>query len=368
MHILFYFCENMSHCIAYCSKLNKKMSKNSITIHDIAKELKISASTVSRALNDNPRISEKTKEEIKRVAHDLGYQPNVMASNLRNRKSNTIGIVVPLINRHFFSSFISGVEDVAFKLGYSAIISQSKDLLANEKQIVHSMFSNRVDGIIASISMQTDVFDHFHVFEASGTPIVFFDRVIPQLKSHKIVVDDFGVGFKATQHLIDQGYKRIAHLAGPTVLHTYNDRMSGYKSALAENGMEQKDEYIIYSRLTRIDGQDAIEQLMSLPTPPDALFCGNDTSALSVLSYLKEHGVSVPQEFGLIGFSDEPASALVTPSISTLKQPAYEMGVKAAELLISEIENRQHAGVHQRIVVPTELIVRESSSRIKKEV
>ncbi len=340
------------------------MSKqNSITIHDIAKELKISASTVSRALNDNPRISEKTKNKIKAAAQAMGYQPNVMASNLRNRKSNTIGIVVPLINRHFFSSFISGVEDVAFKLGYSVIISQSKDLLANEKQIVQSMFSNRVDGIIASISMQTDEFEHFDLFAASGTPIVFFDRVVPQLKSHKIVVDDFGMGFKATQHLIDQGYKRIAHLAGPTVLHTYNDRMAGYKSALEKNGLQVEKDYIVHNRLTRIDGQDAIKYLLSLPKPPDALFCGNDTSALSVLAYLKENGIAVPQEFGLIGFSDEPASALVTPSISTLKQPAYEMGENAAELLIREIESTQTTIEHQTIVVPTELIARESSRK-----
>ncbi|MFV0520831.1 MAG: LacI family DNA-binding transcriptional regulator [Mangrovibacterium sp.] len=340
------------------------MSKeNSITIHDIAKELKISASTVSRALNDNPRISDKTKARIKAKAQSLGYQPNVLASNLRNRKSNTIGIVVPLINRHFFSSFISGVEDVAFKLGYSVIISQSKDLLANEKQIVQSMFSNRVDGIIASISMQTNEFEHFNVFEASKTPIVFFDRVVPQLKAHKIVVDDFGMGVKATQHLIDQGYKLIAHLAGPTVLHTYNDRMAGYKAALEENGLLINEEYIIHNRLTRIDGQDAIKHLLSLPTPPDALFCGNDTSALSVLSYLKEINIQVPQDFGVIGFSDEPASALVTPSISTLKQPAYEMGENAAELLISEIESKQITTEHQTIVVPTELIVRESSRR-----
>ncbi|MFV0553598.1 MAG: LacI family DNA-binding transcriptional regulator [Mangrovibacterium sp.] len=341
------------------------MSKhNNVTIHDLAKELKISASTVSRALNDNPRISEKTKTMIKDKALQMGYQPNVMASNLRNSKSNTIGIVVPLINRHFFSSFISGVEDVAFKLGYSVIISQSKDLLANEKQILQSMYSNRVDGIIASISMQTDEFEHFDLFAANETPIVFFDRVVPSMKAHKIVVDDFNVGFTATQHLIEQGYQRIAHLAGPTVLHTYSDRMAGYKAALAQNGMELNEDYIIYNRLTRIDGQDAIKQLLALPTPPDAVFCGNDTSALSMLSHLKEQGICVPQEFGLIGFSDEPASALVTPSISTLKQPAYEMGEKAAELLIREIESKQISAEHQTIVVPTELIVRESSKRI----
>ncbi len=334
-----------------------------VTIHDIAKELSISASTVSRALNDNPRISEKTKKKIEEVAKSMGYQPNIIASNLRNRKTNTIGIVVPLINRHFFSSFISGVEDFAFASGYNVVISQSNDMLNKEKQIVHSMFSNRVDGIIISISMQTDKFEHFAPFVNTDTPIVFFDRVVPTLKSHKIVVDDFMVGFKATQHLIEQSYERIAHLAGPTVLHTYKDRMSGYLSALEKNGMKIRDEYIIHNKLTRIDGQDAITQLLALPEPPDALFCGNDTSALSVLSYLKKVGINVPNDFGLIGFSDEPASELVTPSISTLKQPAYDMGIKAAELLINEILSDVNSGEYQTITVPTELIFRESSRR-----
>jgi LacI family transcriptional regulator len=339
--------------------------KSSITIHDIARDLNISASTVSRALNDNPRISKATKEKIKAKALEMGYQPNTIASNLRNQKSNTIGIVVPLINRHFFSTFISGVEDVAFAAGYNVIISQSNDLLEKEKQIVHSLFSNRVDGLIASLSMQTNEFDHFQLFSKKQIPIVFFDRVVPELEAHKIVVDDFKVGFKATEHLIQQGYKRIAHLAGPTVLHTYRDRMAGYRSALEKNNIAIDENLVIYSRLTRIDGQDAIKRLLALPQPPDAVFCGNDTSALSMMVYLKKIGIRIPEEFGLIGFSDEPFSEVVTPSISTLKQPAFEMGVKAAELLIQEIESKNRLGEHLTITMPTELIKRESSSRLK---
>ncbi len=295
----------------------------------------------------------------------MGYQPNTIASNLRNQKTNTIGIVVPLINRHFFSSFISGVEDVAFAAGYNVIISQSNDLLEKEKQIVHSLFSNRVDGLIASLSMQTDEFDHFQLFSKKEIPIVFFDRVVPELEAHKIVVDDFMVGFKATEHLIQQGYKRIAHLAGPTVLHTYRDRMAGYRAALEKNNMPIDEELIIYSRLTRIDGRDAIQQLLALPQPPDAAFCGNDTSALAMMVYLKKIGMKIPQDFGLIGFSDEPFSEVVTPSISTLKQPAFEMGLKAAELLIQEIESKNRLSKHLTITMPTELIQRESSSRIR---
>lgn len=338
-------------------------NKSSITIHDIARELGISASTVSRALNNNPRISKATKEKIKAKALEMGYQPNTIASNLRNQKTNTIGIVVPLINRHFFSSFISGVEDVAFGRGYNVIISQSNDLLEKEKAIVHSLFSNRVDGLIASLSMQTNEFDHFQLFSKKEIPIVFFDRVVPELESHKIVVDDFMVGFKATEHLIEQGYQRIAHLAGPTVLHTYRDRMTGYRAALEKYNMPIDDALIVHNRLTRIEGRDAIQQLMALPTPPDAVFCGNDTSALAMMVYLKEIGIRIPQDFGLIGFSDEPFSEVVTPSISTLKQPAFEMGVKAAELLIQEIESDKRLGEHVRITMPSELIARESSNR-----
>ncbi|WP_159518198.1 LacI family DNA-binding transcriptional regulator [Sunxiuqinia indica] len=337
--------------------------KTSITIHDIAKELNISASTVSRALNDNPRISKATKAKIKSLALKLGYQPNTIASNLRNQRTNTIGIVVPLVNRHFFSTFISGVEDVAFDAGYNVIISQSKDQLEKEKQIIHSLFSNRVDGLITSLSMQTNEFDHFQLFTNKNIPLVFFDRIAPQLETNKIVVDDFACGFKATQHLIDQGYKRIAHLAGPTVLNTYHERMEGYKDALKKNSLPAEDELIIFNKLTRIDGQEAIKKLLALKNPPDAVFCGNDTSALSMIVYLKSVGIRVPEDFGIVGFSNEPFSEVVTPSISTLKQPAYEMGQKAAQLILNEIENKLTPRSYQTITMPTELIVRESSMK-----
>ncbi len=344
------------------SDSNKMDKKTSVTIHDIARELKISASTVSRALNDNPRISQATKDKIKALALKLGYQPNTIASNLRTQKTHTIGIVVPLINRHFFSAFISGVEDVAFEAGYNVIISQSKDLLEKEKKIVHSLFSNRVDGLITSLSMQTNEFDHFQLFTNKNIPLVFFDRVAPDLKANKIVIDDFSCGFKATQHLIDQGYKRIAHLAGPTVLNTYHDRMEGYKEALRKNNLAVEDQLIICNRLTRMDGQQAIQQLLALKNPPDAVFCGNDTSALSMIVYLKSQGIRIPEDFGIVGFSNEPFSEVVTPSISTLKQPAQEMGAKAAQMLIHEIENKTTQD-YQTITLPSELVVRESSLR-----
>lgn len=331
------------------------------TIHDIARELKISASTVSRALNDNPRISLKTKEKIKAVADSLGYRPNTLASNLRNKKSNTIGIVVPLINRHFFSSVISGAEDVAFKAGYNVVISQSNDQAAKEIKIVQSMFSNRVDGLIISIAMQTNTFEHLKIFKKKNIPLVFFDRVIPEIITDKIVVDDFAGGFRVTQHLIDQGYKRIAHLAGTQNLMTYFDRKNGYIEALSKNGISYDESLVIVTSLTSEEGVTAVQQLMELPNPPDAIFCGNDTTALSVMIYLRDKGVRIPQDFGIVGFSNEPFSKVVSPSISTIAQPGFKMGQKAAELIIKEIETKERNP--QTIVLPTELIVRESSSK-----
>lgn len=333
------------------------------TIHDIARELEISASTVSRALNNNPRISLKTKEKIKAVADRLGYRPNTLASNLRNKKSNTIGIVVPLINRHFFSSVISGVEDIAFKAGYNVVISQSNDLAAKEISIVQSMFSNRVDGLIISIAMQTSNFDHLKLFRKKQIPLVFFDRAVPEIDTDKIVVDDFDGAFRVTQHLIDQGYKRIAHLAGPQNLTTYFDRKNGYIEALRKNKIAFDESLVNVSTLTSEDGVPAIEKLMALPNPPDAIFCGNDTTALSVMIYLRDKGIRIPEDFGIVGFSNEPFSKVVSPAISTILQPGFAMGQKAAELIISKIENKDRT--YQTITLPTELIIRDSSNRKK---
>lgn len=332
------------------------------TIHDIARELNISASTVSRALNDNPRISIKTKEKIKAVAKSLGYQPNTLASNLRNKKSNTIGIVVPLINRHFFSSVISGAEDVAFKAGYNVVISQSNDLAAKEISIVQSMFSNRVDGLIISIAMQTNTCEHLKIFGRKNIPLVFFDRVVPEIETDKIVVDDFAGGFRVTQHLIDQGYQRIGHLAGPQNLMTYFDRKNGYIEALRKNNIQYDESLLVINSLTSDEGIAAVDHLINLPNPPDAIFCGNDTTALSAMIHLRDKGIRIPQDIGIVGFSNEPFSRVVSPSISTIAQPGFEMGQKAAELIIQKIENKERT--FQTIILPTELIIRESSSRI----
>ncbi|MCX6220628.1 MAG: LacI family DNA-binding transcriptional regulator [Bacteroidia bacterium] len=337
--------------------------KSEPTIHDIARELKISASTVSRALQNNPRISLKTRERIISLADSMGYRPNIMASNLRNKRSNTIGIVVPLINRYFFSAVISGVEEVAFKAGYNVVISQSNDLANKEISIVHSMFANRVDGLIISIAMQPTNYEHLKIFRKKNIPLVFFDRTVAEIDTNKIVVDDFMGGFRVTQHLIEQGYKRIGHMAGPQNLQTYLDRKNGYIEALSKNGISYDESLVINNSLTTEDGVNAVQYLMNLPNPPDAIFCGNDTTALSSMIYLRDKGIRIPEDFGIVGFSNEPFSKVVSPSISTIAQPGFLMGQKAAELILNQIEHKEKS--FKTLVLPTELIVRESSNRKK---
>ena len=342
------------------------MKRKAITIHDIAKNLNISASTVSRALNNNPNISRSTIEKVNAYAIKIGYRPNWIASNLRKRKTNSIGIVVPQINRNFFSSFISGVEKIAFKENYNVIISQSNNLLEKEKKIVYSLFSNQVDGLIVSLSMQTNEFNHFKLFKENNIPLVFFDRIAPSLNTDRIIVDDFEAGYRATKHLIDQGYKRIAHISGPTVLKIYSLRKEGYIKALKDNNIPVREEYIITSHLLREDGENSIKQFLRLKTPPDAIFCGNDTSALGLIMYLKKMNIKIPENIGIVGFSDEPFSELITPTLSTLRQPAFEMGEKAAELLIERIEKNENSSKFKTIVMPTKLIIRESSKAKKQ--
>lgn len=332
-----------------------------ITIHHLANVLKISASTVSRALNGNSRISEKTRQIVQQKAAELGYRPNVLAANLRSKKTNTIGVVVPRIDRYFFSSAISGIEDYAWTKGFNVIITQSNDLLVKEINCVKTLYNNRVDGIIISISMQTNEDKHLKLFSENNIPILFFDRFCPTIESDRIVVDDFESGYKITCQLIERGCKRIAHIAGPEILNIYRDRKDGYLKALKLGGIPLLEGYLEITSLTKEEGKQAFARLMSLPNPPDGVFCGNDTTALSALEYCQKNGLNVPDDVALVGFSDEPFSAVVTPSLSTVKQPGYQMGVQAAQKIIYRIENSQSIIPFEQIVLPTQLIIRESS-------
>ena len=337
--------------------------ESNITIHDIAKALEISGSTVSRALNNNSRISEKTKKAVHDMAKTLGYQPNALASNLRTSCTNTIGVIIPRISRYFFSSAITGIEEFAREKGFNVIICQSNDHKERESDCVQTLFASRVDGVISSIALNTDNYDHYKTFTNRNIPLVFFDRVCDELETCKVVVDDFKGGFLAAEHLISKGCKRIAHISGPQHLNLYINRLQGYLKAMRKHNIQIYEDQIIESQLNREDGLACAKKLLESSNPPDAIFAANDTTALSIILYAKEKGIKIPQELAVVGFSNEPFSEYLSPSLTTIEQSGFDVGLKATELLLDIIQNKT-GNRQETIVLPVRLIERESSNKL----
>ena len=342
------------------------MKSSQVTIKDIARELGISPSTVSRALKDHPDISPETKRVVTELAEKLNYQPNSIALSLRHSKSNTIGVIIPQIVHWFFSTVISGIEDIAYGAGYSVIVSQSNESYEKEVMDVKALFNNRVDGILISMSKETTDYDHFESLYSRGIPMVFFDRVCDAINTSKVVVDDFGAAYHATKHLIDQGFDRIAHLAGAKNLAIGEQRLEGYKAALRENDLPFKKEYVVYeNHADQVEpAKELTLKLLKIHDPPNAIFASNDISAIGALQAAKKEGIKIPEEFGVVGFSNLGFTELTEPSLSTIDQRGFEMGQEAARLLIKEIEASEEEMVEPTTkTLETNLIIRQSSGR-----
>lgn len=339
------------------------MKRQTVTIKDIARELGISPSTVSRALKDHFEISEETKEAVKRVAKELNYQPNTLALSLRNSKSNTIGVVVPEIVHFFFSTVISGIEDVAHSRGYNVIITQSNESYEREVMNIQTLFNNRVDGILISISMETYDYTHLEAIEEKGLPVVFFDRTTDLENHNSVVVDDFTGGYQATEHLIQQGYQRIAHLAGPTNLFIMNERLRGYKQALEDAGIKYEDSLVIYEKsMDPVSAHDASYELLKKENP-DAFFASNDMAAMGAIKAAQKYGKNVPLDVGVVGFSNWQFTEFANPSITTIEQPGFEIGQKAADMLLRKIEAEDVSGEYETVKLQTKVLFRESSNK-----
>jgi len=348
------------------------MKYNLVTIKDIARELGISPSTVSRALKDHPDISPETKKAVNQLATKLNYQPNIVALNLRQSKTNTIGVIIPEIVHFFFSTIISGIEDVAYRAGYNVILTQSNESQAREMTDIKALFNSRVDGMLISVSRETTDFDHIESILAKGLPIVFFDRVYKNAQLSKVIVDDFTGAKDATLHLIEQGCKRIAHIEGPPNLDISKERLEGYKEALADHGIKFQEELIAVCPSGTIeDGKEAALKLLELKKRPDAIFASNDPSAMGAMQAVKAKGLKIPEDVAVVGFSNWLFSALMEPSLTTVDQPGFEMGQEAAKLLIRQIEKKDKDKEETEIlpetkVLKTRLIVRDSSVRKEK--
>jgi LacI family transcriptional regulator len=339
------------------------MKENKVTIHDIAKALNIDSSTVSRALNDSSRVTKITKDKILTKAKELGYQRNLLASNLRKSKTNTIGVIVPRISRHFFSSAIAGIEEAAYKLGYTVIICQSLEELEKEKNIVESLLANRVDGLLMSISMETKDYNHLEGLKKRNIPFVFFDRHCNIPGNSNVLIDDFQAGFDATEHLILMGCNNIAHFSGTLDLEIYKNRRKGYLNALKKHNIQPRQELIISSKLMENDGADNTKKLLSLPYKIDGIFSANDVAAIGSIKYLKSENVKIPEDIAIVGFSNEPISSVIEPSLTTINQSGFEIGKTAANLLIKQINNKMLEFNNETIILNSNLIKRKSSIR-----
>jgi DNA-binding LacI/PurR family transcriptional regulator len=328
-----------------------------ITIKDIARHLNISVSTVSRALRDHPDISLKTKLAVKEFAEQKGYQPNFLAQNLKKKQSSTIGVIVPEIRHNFFASALNGIEDIAYEAGYTMLVTKSNENYNREIFNIRSLISNRVAGLIVSISQETQNYDHFK----QPVPIIFFDRVPPNSNSICVVVDDRNGAYEAVEHLIKQGYQKIAHFAGPKHLQIASNRLNGYREALEKYGMTYREELIVFGGMHEEDGMEAFTKLYTDRNIPDAIFAVNDPVAIGAVIRIKEYKLKIPNDIAIVGFSNNPISALIDPPLTTVIQPAYEMGKKAAELLLSNIEKCNAEISSQTIIMDTELIIREST-------
>lgn len=350
--------------IVKVNALQEKMNnRKKATVHDIAVKLGVTASTVSRALNDHPRISAATKKLVLKTAKEFNYQPNNIAAALRSGKSRLIGIIVPTANRNFFSSVVRGIEEIADSFGYKVILSQSYENYEKEVQITNALLNARVDGIIVSIGKNTEKFDHFKAVIEKGMPLVLFDRITDQLEVNQVVIDDYLASFNATKHLITQGYKRIAHFTSPKKINIYKERFRGYVDALKEFGMPYDQNLVIESNMQLEDGQQSIKHMLETELVFDAIFSASDYAAMGALQALKENHIAVPQEVGIVGFGNEPFTSFTDPTLSTVDQMSVSMGHVTAELFFDLLKADPKKFIPQKAVLKPELIIRASSIR-----
>ncbi len=337
------------------------------TIKDIAKELNVSSSTVSRALKDYPGISDETKRKVKEVADKLNYRPNAIALSLRKSRSFTIGVIIPEVVHFFFSTVISGIEEVASSRGYNVILTQTNESLAREKSSLDTMLSNQIDGFLISFSKETTDFDHFSKLLDYGYPIVFFDRIPDIPNAISVMIDDYQGAYNATSHLIEQGYTRIAHLAGPKNLNISKERERGYREALINHGLKVYPEFIIECPFgTNEEGFKATEYLIKkINLKPDAIFANNDMAAVGAMLACKAEGLKIPEEMGIVGFSNWQFCSIIEPSLSSVSQPGFKIGEKATSMLLDMIEKKLDPDtITAPIVLETELLIRKSSVRL----
>ncbi len=343
------------------------MKVHQTTIYDIAKELNISKSTVSRALTNHPEVKIETRKAVLELAEKLDYQRNMLSINLISKKSNLIGIIVPEFETSFFPQVVIGTQEMASKFGYNIIVSQSNEKFETEVANSKVMLASQVDGILVSISKETRSYEHLKIFQRKGIPMVLFNRVCDELIVPKVVINDYDAALGAVEHLIQTGKRRIAHLAGPDSLITSRKRLKGYLDALKKHKIPIDESLIIPYDLTLGKVKIYIRHLMELKYPPDGLFIANDPAAIEAIRTIKEMGIQIPQQIGIVGFSNDYGSNLIEPGLTTVAQPKRLIGSTAMQLLLDLIDKDVSQWKAVTKTLDSELIIRNSSMLLESE-
>jgi len=337
------------------------MHKGQITIKDIAKELGISPSTVSKALKGHRDISNSTKQSVKELAEKWNYKPDQIALSLKSGLSKTIGVIVPEIVHYFFSTVIGGIEDLAYDSGYHVMFCQSSELYAREVKAVETLLSNRVDGILVSVSKATDNFDHFRKILDNDIPLVFFDRICDEIDTDRVIVDDETGAYEAVSHLIAIGCKNIIHLSGPPNLLIGKNRKDGYLRALREHNMPLDENNIIMCD-SREEANLVVPGLLKRADRPDGVFAVNDLTAAATMKIIIDMGYSIPDDIAVVGFTSGLISDITNPTLTSVAQHGYLIGKEAVRLLIDRLE-KKHDFPSQTKIIKTELVIKGSTLR-----
>jgi LacI family transcriptional regulator len=340
-------------------------NKKEITIYDLAQKLALSSATISRGLQDNPAINKHTRKRIQDAAKELGYRHNNFASSLRKQKTNTIGVIVHELNSNFITSVLAGIEKITTESGYDLIIAHSSESYKKEAANALNLFHKRVDGVIASLAFDTKGLDHYQHFDEKGIPVIFFDRVEEEIESTKVIIDNYKCGYQATQHLIEQGCKRIVLVTANLKRNVYAQRHKGYMDALFDNHIAYNKEWVLIKDLSEQCGVEAALEIMKMKPMPDGIFITNDFSAAVCMKTLIEHGIKVPDDIAIVGFNNDAISKIVEPQMTTINYPGIEMGEIAARNLMNHLNGISDIKLTQTIVVRSELIIRKSSLKKK---
>jgi DNA-binding LacI/PurR family transcriptional regulator len=339
------------------------MTTPEVTVKQLANKLHLSISTISRALSGHEDVSPETKEKVLEMAQRLNYFPNLTARSLRTQKTRTLGLVVPEISKYFFSYVLSGIQEYASSVNYNIVISQSLESFSMEQNHLQQLLSARADGILISLSNETSNGEHLKRLIDRGIPVVMFDRVLEDLPVSKVVVDDQKASFQAVEYLIKTGCTRIAFIGGLSGLYVSKEREAGYRHALTLHGLPMDEELIIHCNNLNRSPREEVSKLLQRTNKLDAIFCLNDPIAIEVMQVVKEWNLKIPEEISLIGFSNEPTAHYIDPSLTTVSQPAYEMGKTAVSLLIDQLENPEtfQPGT---VVLGTRFIIRNSTRKL----